>query len=71
MDLILIQSNSRIGYGVLCERKYLVKRDKQSRGGEDLDKKNHTAGNTQGECFPENLRHYPERTSALLTGGTL
>lgn len=70
MDLVLIWSNSWVGCWVLCEHKYLLEHDKQSRGGEDLEKKYQTLGNTQGECFSENLRHCREGRSALLTGGT-
>lgn len=68
-DLVLIRSNSRAGCWVLCEHKYLEKHDKQSRGGEDLEKKYQALGNTRGECFSENLRHCWERGAALLTGG--
>lgn len=71
VDLLLSQSNSRVGYRVLCEHKYLVKHDKQWRGGEDLEKKYQTGGNMRGECFSENLRHCQERVSTLLFGRTL
>lgn len=64
-DLVLIRSNSRAGCWVLCEHKYLEKHDKQSRGGEDLEKKSQTLGNTRGECFSENLRHCREREGLL------
>lgn len=68
-DLALIPSNSRAGCWVLREHKYLEKHDKQSRGGEDLEKKYQALGNARGECFSENLRHCWERGAALLTGG--